>query len=198
MEEDANKESFRDSLLEPADAVGMLERELESSVTSGIRDPSVASSDEILRDIHKILTGNGSPQKGLIFKHAASRVSISILSSDIRSLDRATVKQIRRCNEIQKGKSSVKEIAEMEGTVAKKVLAIMWKGKSLIAFVILCGLLYINNYMVRTSKVDVDTAVQVIMDKKFEDFKKVLIQSGVNISKDIKDNKDSVVNVNVK
>ena len=126
--------------------VELLEKELNETYISQIQDAHTATTDDLLRDMHRMLVGNGGPQKGLLFKNAATKATLTIMGQDINKMEIALNDQVENCKKIQ----SNKVITELnkESNYYKLIVKTMWKYKGYIAFILLCGFLYINNHYI--------------------------------------------------
>lgn len=146
--------SSEHSYNETPDVIALLDNELQTCVMPSITDPANASSEELIRDLYKVLTGNGGPSRGLIYKSATTSVNIKLLRiatvEQGRKQDTLTdliTKQKERCDEIQTAKQTAdklalatrdtdRKVAEAERTNIRKIGLAIRDNKALIAVVL--------------------------------------------------------------
>lgn len=150
---------------ETPDVLALLDQELASCVMPSIPDPSKATPEELIRDLHRVLAGNGGPTRGLIYKTAATNVSIKLLRIDAAKqamkqaeLADSIAAQQQRCDEIQADTEATDEaemharevavaVAEAEHTTVKRIGMAIRENKSIIVVIIVGAILMLNSYI---------------------------------------------------
>ena len=112
------------------DYVKLVDEEMQTCYRPKITNPSSAPIDDVIRDIHKVLTGNGGPTHGLIFKVAATNVTARGIKDDIVVLNDAINKQADTCFKYRTAveKSQITKNAKYEAS--KNFGKILWDNRS--------------------------------------------------------------------
>ena len=152
-----------------ADFVKLLEEELESSVMPEISDLANATMDAIVRDIHKLLTGNGGPTRGMIFKQAATRVEVRLVKQDLSAIDSRVEAQQSRYDELR----DAQELKDAERAGARhyrhRVTKMLWDNKGFILLIALLVTFYtVDAFRDKASDTAAERRLTQLMDKKIE------------------------------
>jgi len=127
------------------DYVALLDEELKSCCMPQVKDPGNASTDELIRDLYRVLTGNGGPTHGMVFKVAAANVNIKLLKKDVADMDGKVKAQTRKCEEIQELRATEHAVEQAEKKTVKRIGKAIWDNKALILMFILMAVMYITN-----------------------------------------------------
>jgi len=101
-------------------------------------DPRRGSTEELIRDMHRILTGNGDFNHGLIFKVASANTNLGMLQESVNGMSTKLDGQITKCLAIQNAHA----LEAAERTTVAKVGRAIWENKSLIFVIVLGALVY--------------------------------------------------------
>lgn len=88
-------------------------RELESCEKPRIIDVGTTSGDDVVRDLHRVLLGNGNPTKGMLFKHAETRVDVSNLKSSVEAIKDSVRELTQSATEIRRQKQYRRNISRV-------------------------------------------------------------------------------------
>jgi hypothetical protein len=111
----------------PADFRELLEAELQSCVMPEV-DPDSAEPEAILRDMHRVLAGNGGVTRGLLYKVAAANAHVKCLDTKLADT-RASVKaQQEHCQLVTARYDGVLGNAEILAT--RRVWGFIWKHRT--------------------------------------------------------------------
>lgn len=114
------------------DVLTLLEEELKSCVMPDIKDSSNATTEDIVKDMHRVLTGNGGVTHGLIYKVAAANVNSKLLRSCVNDTVERLDEQIGLCEAVQTEKKRQAIITTADIVDARKVRTIVWANRYLI------------------------------------------------------------------
>ena len=153
------------------DFVKLLEEELASCVMPEVSDRARASTEDIVRDIHKLLTGNGGPTRGLIFKQAATRVDVKVMKRDLVCITTAVDSQKERCDTMH-DKYELQNAAKKGAQQYKgKVSKLLWDNKGFILVIALLVTFYtINSFRDSSTASAAEQRLTKLVDKKIEQF----------------------------
>jgi len=130
-----------------------LSKELEDTCLPNI-DLSRASVEDIVRDIHMLMAGNGGPQRGIIYKLAATRATVGIVRTKITSIEsRMAQHKLEHAT------------ADADLRLRGKVSKFCWNNKSFILLVVFFGLAWLNN-MIFFNSSDLDKRLDKIVNAK--------------------------------
>ena len=161
-----------------ADFLTRLDEELSSCQmqTVNIED---ATTEDIVKDLHRMLTGNGGPTRGLIVKVAAANVSIKDLQDRVGNIDQSVAAQKKTCQEFRT-KSAIHQ-AEHEGAAAKKIVKVLWDNRAVLLVLLFAGIVYLATGWRREARdIKFNTEINSVVEKKLEkllvdvDFRKKL------------------------
>jgi hypothetical protein len=127
------------------DFMTMLDEELKSSCTSKIHDTHDVPIEDVIRDIHKVLNGNGGPTKGLVFKMAVNSVHIRQIRSEVEAVSNKLVAQVARCDEVQRAKREDSRVAAAEYKTIGRIGQALWDNKALILVLLIAVVSYMGN-----------------------------------------------------
>ena len=175
---------------ETPDVLALLDQELASCVMPSIPDPAKATSEDLIRDLHRVLAGNGGPTRGLIYKTASTNVSMKLVRNDAAiqtrkqdELAAMLAAQKARCDEVQAVKAATLEaethakevaaaVAEAEHTTVKRIGMAIKDNKSVIIVIIVSALLILNSYRgsagARTDPKVIEQALRTILDSELK------------------------------
>ena len=151
--------------LEP-DFLERLEEELSSCQlqTVNIDDASI---DDIVKDLHRMLTGNGGPTRGLIVKVAAANVSIKDLKERIGSIDNIVAEQKKTCAEFRTTHAIASAMGE--GAAAKKTIKVLWDNRAVILVLLFAGVIYLTaGWRSDTQNNRVNSQINSVIEKQLE------------------------------
>ena len=155
------------------DYVTLLNKELKTCCMPQVTDAKNASTEDIVRDLHRVLTGNGNVTEGMIFKMAATSVNVKLLKVDVGQIEQKVDNQEKKCQEFQTA-HSVKIAAEAaDKRFVKRVGKAIWENKALIFVLLLTSLVYFNNLIARAEnnvavKKTVDKRINELLDAKID------------------------------
>jgi hypothetical protein len=124
-----------------SDFMKRLEDELSSCQMPTV-DPDNASVEEIVKDMHRVLTGNGGPTRGLVVKVAAANVSIKEMHEHVDAVAEDLAKQKKVCHEFRTKHALA--AAAAEGAKAKKFVQMLWENRALIAILLFAAVMYLT------------------------------------------------------
>ncbi len=127
------------------DFMTMLDEELKSSCTTKIPDTRGVPIEDVIRDIHRVLNGNGGPTKGLVFKMAVNSVYTKQVRSDLTGLSAKLDAQVARCNEVQRLKAEEARVMQAELKTVSRIGQALWDNKALILVLIISVISYMGN-----------------------------------------------------
>lgn len=127
------------------DFMDLLTEELNSCEQPKVHDTEHASMEDIIRDMHRVLAGNGGPTRGLIVKVAANNVYTKQLRDTVGEISDKLDKQVGRCDEIQRAKAEAAAVAAAEKNLLMKIASVVWDNKSFIATAAIAISLYISH-----------------------------------------------------
>ena len=107
--------------------------------------------EELIRDMHKILTGNGNFNHGLIFKVASTNVNMGLMREELETVGAKVETQIKHCEEIQALKARLTAAQKGERTTIAKIGKAIWANKSVATLVILTALMFFFNFFTHGS-----------------------------------------------
>ena len=153
---------------ETPDFVELLEEELSTCVMPSVTDPGDATVEDLVRDLHKMMVGNGNPTKGIVFKVAAANANLKVLRRNVKTVEGGLDSQVDTCAEFRAKMAKAAAVADAEQTTIRKIGKALWKEKGLILLLILSTVFYINNKLPRSNKVDkaVEQRIQKLLDAK--------------------------------
>lgn len=111
-----------------------LEAELESVVMPQA-DPTKASTEELIKDIHRVLAGNGGPQRGVIYKVASATAHVKTLDSRLQQTRDIMFKQQQDCH--TRHTDINKQLGNVEGVFWKRLVGFVWNNKGMVILSIL-------------------------------------------------------------
>jgi hypothetical protein len=151
------------------DYLQMLDEELDSCCMPSVKDVANASPEDIIRDLHRVLTGNGNATHGMIFKIAGANVNIRLLKRDFSRVEDQVAHQEKQCKDFQASHSRAEAVAAAEKTTVRRIGKAIWDNKSLILVLIMAAFLYISNAFTRASDAaEAEVKFGKILDKKIE------------------------------
>lgn len=121
-----------------------LDEELKSCSLPN-HNPQNATSDELIRDMHRVLTGNGAFNHGLIFKVASSNVNLGMLREDVTDVGIKVDSQVLKCAEIQAARAQHEAMRKGEKMTLSKIGKAIWDNKSLLTLLVLSIVLLLLN-----------------------------------------------------
>lgn len=129
----------------------LLEDELLSTVMPQ-RDPLVSSSDELVRDIHKLLAGNGSIAKGLVFKLASTTAQVKLLErsygalcANVKSTSDSLSRHLESATPAPRPAAVPQSLAAFERMALGSLVLAIWKYRVVLGLGILALVAVINN-----------------------------------------------------
>ena len=168
---------------ETPDVLALLDKELQSCVMPSISDPSKASSDDLIRDLYRVLAGNGGPTRGLIYKAAATNVNVKLLrvenvkqAKKQDELSDLVAAQKQRCDDVQEAKKIAAQVAEAEHTTIKRIGMALRENKAVIAVILVGAAIMVHNRLNvanatqdRTDNAQkIEQAINHVLDVKLE------------------------------
>lgn len=122
--------------------------------------------EDLIRDMHKILTGNGDFNHGLIFKVASANVNIGLMRDEVSQLGTKVDAQAIKCAEIQALRAKQAAIRQGEKMTVGKIGKAIWENKTLATLVILTAMLFVFNVMnTKHSDPDLDKKITQLNEK---------------------------------
>lgn len=98
-----------------------LEEELKTYYEPEIEDPDKANSQDLIRELYKVITGNGDFTKGLRYKVAVTSVMmddvsyrVETLDGSVLQVDRGLAEQVEHCKEVQELRKKSRDVQEAE------------------------------------------------------------------------------------
>lgn len=150
-----------------------LESELQTYYEPKITNPDKAGSDELIRELYRVITGNGDFTKGLRYKVAVTSVMVDDVSERVEQVDGRVETQVKHCKEIQdlRAKAQTAREAEARGrqfsvaNIGSAIRANKW-----IIFVTVVGaILYTHAIMSnRASSRDMETKLASFIDARLK------------------------------
>jgi hypothetical protein len=142
-----------------------LDEELKSCSLSK-HDPRKATTEDLIRDMHRVLTGNGEFNHGLIFKVAAANTNLGILQEIVTDMSGKLDGQITKCASIQ----AAHAVEQAGRTTTGKVLRALWDNKALIFVIVLAALVYFGNLTARFGANGTEDKIIKLVDARMEKF----------------------------
>lgn len=128
------EQDARTEVVEIPDFRALLEQEIQSCQLPQV-NPSHATTDEIIRDMHKVLAGNGDFTRGMLYKLAATRAQLQVSSAEMRVTARKVDVQVRRCDSIHSALD--KQLGTVDEQATRKVWSFLWQNKMPLVFALL-------------------------------------------------------------
>jgi len=125
------------------DFVEMLDEELTSCCMPEVTDTSTASSEDVVKDIHRILTGNGGPTRGLLFKLAATNVNVKLIKRDLNTIDDKVNAQVTRCDARQDEIELEEAGKKGELRYRHRITKMLWDNKGFILLIAIMAIFYV-------------------------------------------------------
>jgi len=151
------------------DYAELVGEELQSCCMPNIKDLSSATVDDIVRDLHRVLTGNGNSTHGIIFKVANTNVNIRLLKRDMFKLGTALNTQTADCKDFR----AKIEVANAVGTAEKasisKITKFLWDNKAVVISAIIVVAMYINLVFNGESTTDLEERVEKAVNSKVDE-----------------------------
>jgi len=129
-------------------------------------DPRKATSEELIRDMHRVITGNGEFNHGLIFKVASANTNLGILQDTTRDMSSKLDGQITKCAAIQQAHA----IENASRTTTSRVAKAIWDNKALIFVIVLGALVYFGSLTTRFSATGAEDKIVKLIDARMEKF----------------------------
>lgn len=104
-------------------------------------DPLVATTDELIRDLHRVVTGNGRFNQGLIYKVASANANLDELKESVVDVRSGLTAQVKKCEDIQNARA----VAQAGKTTISKIGRAIWDNKALIFVIVLAAIAYFVN-----------------------------------------------------
>jgi hypothetical protein len=123
------------------DFLARLEEELASCQLQTVNIDE-ATTEDIVKDLHRMLTGNGGPTRGLVFKIAAANVSIKDLHGRVEDIDKVVEEQKKTCAE-HRASSAIAQ-AESDGAAAKRIVKVLWDNRAVLLVLLFAGIVYLT------------------------------------------------------
>lgn len=123
------------------DQIEMLKQELASCRLSRVTPD--ATSEELIRDMHQVLAGNGGTTYGLIFKMAAANVNIRDLAGRVDELSGRLNQQIKRCDDVQATNRLKAAAREGERLTISRIGAALWDNRQWLFVVLVVAIGYV-------------------------------------------------------
>jgi hypothetical protein len=120
-------------------------------------DPIKATPEELIRDLHRVVTGNGTFNKGMLYKVALANAKIGDLAFRVDRADGKIETQTNRCSDIQAEHAQSKARREGERATIAKLGKAVWENKSLVlmfGLVLLIFVLSLFNNRSTVSEID--------------------------------------------
>jgi hypothetical protein len=130
------------------------------------QDPRKATTEELIRDMHRVLTGNGEFNHGIIFKVAAANTNLDILKDTTTEMSNKLDAQITKCAAIQQAHA----IEAAEKSTVSKLGKALWDNKALIFVIVLFALVYMSNIAKSSSTISADERIAKLIDARLEKF----------------------------
>jgi len=131
------------------DVLQLLEEELNTCVMPTIKDTSKASTDDVVRDMHRVLTGNGGPTRGMIYKVAAANVNTKLMRKNVQELNEDLITQKVLCTETHNKLMKSSAITEADKVDARKIRVVLWDNRyfivTLLALAIVMAVTTLHN-----------------------------------------------------
>jgi hypothetical protein len=140
-----------------ADTGRLVEEELDTFCRPGIKDRHKASTEDLVKDLHYVIAGNGSESRGLLRKTAETRVDVARLHSEILNVGQRLRVQEEFCQSVQQDTKVDRAIREATRAGQHRVLSVIWRNK---AAVILVSYILFSLVFTR----DVNTTVDGLRD----------------------------------
>jgi hypothetical protein len=153
---------------EAQDFVELLEEELATCVMPSIKDPGKATVEDLVRDMHRMMVGNGNPTKGIIFKVASANVRLTLLRDDVKTVEDRLDKQVKTCSTFRGKLETDKAVEEAEQTTVKRIGKAIWANKGLIIILVLSAMVYAINALGIGAGKAADKAVERKLNVSFE------------------------------
>ena len=148
------------------DFLARLEEELASCQLQTV-DPETATIEAIVKDVHKMLTGNGGPTRGLIVKVAAANVSIKDIQDRVDTITGDAELQKQTCADFR-AKHAI-AAAKAEGATAKKIVSTLWDNRAVLLVLLIAGVVYITTgWREDTRDGKLDIKLESVLDQKLE------------------------------
>lgn len=138
-----NERHARNERDEAPDVLELLEEELKSCVMPDIKDTSKATTDDVVRDMHRVLTGNGGPTHGLIYKVAAGNVTTKLLRRSVNETTERLNEQVLLCSAVQEEKARQALVEASDKVDIRKVKTIVWTNRYLIIAILAAAALLV-------------------------------------------------------
>lgn len=144
----------------------LLQEELDSCCMPSIKDVSRASSEDIVRDMYRVLTGNGNVTGGLIVKVASANVNMQILHGSVKEVTNVLNKQVDRCNNLQNSLEKRTLSNNIKNDILRKTLTFIWENKTFIGTALIAIFLYFNGLMtLKTNRDETDQLIKQLDTK---------------------------------
>jgi len=130
------------------------------------QDPRKATTEELIRDMHRVITGNGEFNHGLIFKVAAANTNLGILQDTAIDMSTKLDGQITKCSAIQQAHA----VENASRTTTSKVARAIWDNKALIFVIVLGALVYFSSLTTRFSAIGAEDKIIKMIDTRMEKF----------------------------
>lgn len=127
-------------------------------------DPLVATTDELIRDLHKVVTGNGKFNQGLIYKVATANASLGAVKDSVADVRSGLAAQVKKCEEIQNARA----VAIAGRTTIRKIGKAIWDNKALIFVIVLAAIAYFNNLAGRPGAAAVEDKILKAVDARVD------------------------------
>jgi len=152
-----------------------LEEELTSCQLQTV-DPENATVEEIVKDMHKMLVGNGGPTRGLIVKVAAANVHIKDLHDRVDLIDSSLNSQKKTCADFRTKHAIAK--AEAEGAAAKRIVKVLWENRAVILVLLLAAVMYFaTGWRNDSDEIKLKNKLNGVLEEKLEKLLDVKIKS---------------------
>ena len=130
----------------------LLEEELKSCVMPSIKDPANATAEELMRDMHRVLGGNGGFQRGMLYKLAATSAHVKILDGKVSEQASHCQSTHQRLDE--RIHALDKEVADVDGQVHKRIVGFVVKHKTSIVIGLLLLIQLVMFGQIRVTQVN--------------------------------------------
>lgn len=160
-----------------------LQKELASCCMPSIKDLSKATTDEVTRDIFRVLTGNGNIMGGLVVKIATANTNIQNVQDHMTAVIKAVNSQINRCNTIQHKAANVALADRVKSDMIRNAVSFVWEHKGLIGGAILAIGMIANFAVTRYTASEERAATEQLvkqLDAKVTSIVRAQINSGVS------------------
>lgn len=145
----------------------MLEEELGSCCQPKVKNVAEASEVELIRDLHRVLTGNGDATHGLIFKVAAANVNIRLLSCELNSISERVNKEVCAFNSFKYAHDQNEALSASHQRSVQQFGKLLWANKSLILLLLLTAVVYVRT-LYTPAPTDSDARLQQLLERKVE------------------------------